>query len=225
MRVLLILLSVLLAGSVVVAEGSPAAPSAPPDLKNSIEIVEPQQGVKVRPYEMVDVVVSAEPHPGLLHVQATLGQGDPVRATSPGADGLWHLPVKVPANAIGKGEVSISAALRIDDKVVEYAVGTVELEIDLEGIELRLFAMKPLKIHCNPENESEAQLIVKARFSDGEARDMTAGKLGTRYRSSNSEVAEVSADGKITCLQPGRAVVFADFREHSASATIVVDEP
>ncbi len=205
-----------------------AAPPADGELARSIVIMEPDDGTPIRPGEKFEIVIRMADHPDIEYVEAADllgGTSRPGRATETSDDGLWHVPVRIPRDAIGEREFRVVAGLRDGDGVTRVEGGTVELAIDLEGIHVKLFAMKPAKIFCDPEQQSEAQLIVRARFSDGEARDMTRGKLGTRYRSTNREVAEVDADGKVTCLAPGRALVFAELDENSAQATIVVEEP
>ncbi|ANM31088.1 hypothetical protein ABI59_18180 [Acidobacteria bacterium Mor1] len=199
------------------------------EMRRSMVIMEPEDGTLVRPGEKTTIVVRLKDHPNLEYIRAVDLTGaadyDRNRATEPAEDGLWQVPVRIPRDAIGERQFRIVAGLRTGDGLLEVEGSSLELAIDLEGIEVKLFAMKPAKIFCDPQKESEAQLIVRARFSDGEARDMTKGKVGTRYRSSNREVAEVDADGKVTCLAPGRALVFAELDENSAQATIVVEEP
>lgn len=53
------------------------------------------------------------------------------------------------------------------------------------------------------------QLSVTATFSDASTQDFTAGTAGTTYQTTNPKVATVSADGLVTAVGSGRALVTA----------------
>ncbi len=53
------------------------------------------------------------------------------------------------------------------------------------------------------------QLVVTSTFADQTTGDVTSPATGTTYRSSNPAVATVSADGKVTAVGPGSALIYA----------------
>lgn len=53
------------------------------------------------------------------------------------------------------------------------------------------------------------QLAVTGTFADATTKNLTAGSTGTRYISSNPAIATVSADGLVTAVGPGTAVITA----------------
>src|SRR4051812_37359271 len=56
---------------------------------------------------------------------------------------------------------------------------------------------------------SSQQLVVGASFADQTNGDVTNGATGTSYKSSNPNVATVSADGLVTAVGPGTAIIYA----------------
>src|SRR5262249_15638589 len=53
------------------------------------------------------------------------------------------------------------------------------------------------------------QLTVSSTFANGTSGDLTAGKSGTNYTTSNAAVATVSPDGLVTAVSSGTAVISA----------------
>jgi alpha-tubulin suppressor-like RCC1 family protein len=53
------------------------------------------------------------------------------------------------------------------------------------------------------------QLTITSTFADQSTGDVTSPATGTTYRSSNPAVATVSADGKVTAVGPGSALIYA----------------
>ncbi|HYX51969.1 MAG TPA: Ig-like domain-containing protein, partial [Candidatus Limnocylindrales bacterium] len=67
-----------------------------------------------------------------------------------------------------------------------------------------------------------AQLTTTASFADGGLKDVSGGSSGTQYTISNPAIATVSADGLITAVSSGTAVVQAVNEGRQAIATIQV---
>jgi len=88
------------------------------------------------------------------------------------------------------------------------STGVVVIKVSYEDLdtEVTIQVTKPtvqsLAISPNEEsmslNDNSLQLIVKGFMSNGTTKDVTAAYEGTKYTSSNPEIAQVSADGLIT---------------------------
>ncbi|PYQ19746.1 MAG: hypothetical protein DMF81_20850, partial [Acidobacteria bacterium] len=70
-----------------------------------------------------------------------------------------------------------------------------------------------------------AQLLVNALLPDGSLKDVTAQSQGTFYATSNPRIATVGADGLVTALARGRAIISARNEGVIGSATIDILVP
>ena len=67
-----------------------------------------------------------------------------------------------------------------------------------------------------------AQLRVKARFSDGQVRDVT--RLA-KFTTSDETIAKVTPDGRVTGLKRGQAAIMARFLEHVSARSFTFVKP
>ena len=131
------------------------------------------------------------------------------------ADGSWVLP-NVPANF---GQVKARATCVKNGVTTsgESAFFTIPVNgaVNLPRIVLGSATPVPVSLSLTPAPLSlttagqTVQLVVTAAYPDGSSRDVTAASAGTNYTTSNPAIATVSANGLVTAVASGTAVIQA----------------
>lgn len=137
------------------------------------------------------------------------------RTTRVNADGTWILP-SIPANF---GPVRARASCLRNGTTIfgqsePFTLGSRQ-SVTLPEIMLGNVSPIPQLITINAPVSSltdvgqSAQLSVTAIYQDGSVQNITPASSGTRYRASNPAVVSVSADGAVSALTSGRAIIQA----------------
>src|SRR5579885_973350 len=160
-----------------------------------------------------DVIHQLPPAPSLLDENCVVAILN--RTTTVNHDGTWILP-SVPA---GFGLVRARATC-VRNGITRFGQSDLftiapNQSITLPRIALGNVSPIPRSIGITAStttlNQSgqAVQLTVTATFSDGSTQNITASSNGTQYRSSNSAVASVNANGLVTAVGSGTAIIQA----------------
>ncbi|MEE8460471.1 MAG: Ig-like domain-containing protein, partial [Phycisphaerales bacterium] len=194
--------------------GSPAGISLPDygDVIAGLVITDPPPGTTVAPGD--DLVVTVQATDGFVpvHVLMFSGLGTGLSDQPP-----FDLTLDVPLDAIGAAQVNVYAFdanwnMAVADPVaIRIEVPASLTGIDIDPQETFLFSFGP-----------DSQLRVTGHYDDGIDRQITTAQLDTTYQSLNPGIATVDADGVVTAVSVGTAVVMATNGQHSATAEVVV---
>ncbi len=131
------------------------------------------------------------------------------------ADGTWVLP-NVPSN---QGRVRVRATC-VDDGVAtsgqssffnlptDDAVEVPDIDFS-EPVDIPDSLALTASVTALTAAGATVQIAATATFPDGSTADVTAGDAGTTYRSSNPAIATVGADGLVTAVASGTALISA----------------
>ena len=137
------------------------------------------------------------------------------RTTSVAADGSWILP-NVPANF---GPIRARANC-VKNGVSTFGQSdlftlTADQALTLPAITLGTVTPIPLSINLSAavttltQTGQQTQLAAVANFAGGGTQTITASSSGTQYRTSNPAIASVTAEGLVTAVSSGTAIIQA----------------
>jgi hypothetical protein len=181
-------------------------------LSGALEILSPGAGTVVEPGATVEVVVglAGDFRPEEIVVPGTA----PARPASFPATIIFEVPVESAGTlrllAIGwdaDGAVAASESIDIAVRPVD-----APQRIDVAPPVVHLFSIAPRE-----------RLTVRGTWDDGVTRDISAGALGTSYRSASPHVVEVDEDGHVSALLPGRTVVTVTHGDHETPVDVIVE--
>ena len=146
-------------------------------------------------------------------------------------DGSWVLP-NIPANF---GQVKARATCLQNGVTIsgESAFFTVPANgaVNLPPIVMGSATQVPASIAVTPASPAfaaagqTAQLVVTATFPDGSTKNVSAASTGTNYTTSNAGIATVSANGLVTAVASGTAVIQATNDGAAAILLVKVRSP
>lgn len=87
---------------------------------------------------------------------------------------------------------------------VKYGELEGKVQINISQPVVKKLVMTPLEENLSLTN-NKLQLIIKAFMSDGTTKDVTNATEGTKYKSSNSDIAQVTSDGMVTILPTAKS--------------------
>lgn len=184
---------------------------AHPAALGTLQIVEPLPGASVVAGSLITVrVVPGGFTPSEIFV--TMQQSSASKLGSP-----YELQLRVPKDALGHVRLVATAFDALGRRAAATDIG-VRAITPATLDELRVLTQDPVLFGAG----SRRQLLVQGRYSDGVIRDLSASALGTEYRSVDSSVASVSADGLITAGAPGTTTIVVQNGGRQDSVTVTV---
>lgn len=130
-------------------------------------------------------------------------------------DGSWVLP-NVPANfgLVRARATCVQSGVTTFGQSDPFPIGTNQT-VNLPHIQMGSTTPIPTAINLQTfgtpltQPAATAQVTVSAAYVDGTAKDVTPATAGTQYKVSNPGIATVSADGLVTAVSSGTAVIQA----------------
>ncbi len=194
----------------------------------AVQVSEPKKGAVVRPGEAMKVKVRFQPGLPVVKVTYTLFEEDRalddikveappmVEATAAPFDAAMLVPVEA------VGAMRLLAVAQVAERRGQYVLFD-EVSVRAEpAAELRdLKAEIPVRF---TKTIGEVRLLsVSGRYTDRVARDLTHGRAGTTYRSSDEKVVRVNHDGLAQAMGQGMAEIVAKNGKHEVKIPVVVE--
>lgn len=163
-------------------------------VQGKIKIVSPLNGTVVKPGEKV--TVEFQPEDGVEFTQVLLASLGNVQIVS---EPPWRIEVIIPKDII-TGTFRITGLGKNEVKNVLYPDAEITLKVVSDAV-LELLSVEPSEIHFldtegAPDNYQ--YLRVKGSYTDGIERDLSRGRTGTTYLSSDLGVTVVTEDGRVS---------------------------
>ena len=180
------------------ASGYEANVMLPLGITQSLTITSPPAGLVVHPGDHLQVTVQ-QPQ-GLSLEQVLLGAPG-IAMTSLKAP--FRFDVTVPLDAAAGDFVLIAAGRKGDSQF--FTSPEVKLTVAPAGATVGLRLQPANQVNLYPG--ASVGISVLGVYQNGATRDLSTGSSGTRYSISDPTIAGVSADGLVTALSPGEAVL------------------
>lgn len=210
-------LSLLLAlASMVYAHEDKPLPTSYP----GIHVVSPQQQAVVRPGQEVPVTLEIDPS---LKPASVLIMGNLFRAgITLEMDGPpFHGMLKIPDDLSGPVELGVLVK-NTEDKIIG-GLG-LNLNVIAEEVPLSIDPGTHQYLKIPPWDYLPARTThVRGKYHDNISRDISHSSTGTKYRSNDTTIVTVSAEGVLEPQSPGRAFIIVEHRGLKAFVAIDVE--
>jgi len=179
--------------------------TATSETNGTVEIIAPTEGKICRAGESITISVQGTGDTSKAVVFALFGS----RSYGEIVDLPWHEEINVPANSVGSIAKIMVMGLDINMNMTDEDEVNLVLESDivLQEIFFGFGDTWYFDFMTDPTQSRQWQLYPMGRFSDSSEHPLSIVGAQTDYYSSNPTVATVDANGVVTAITPGSAVI------------------